>query len=242
MEKTYDETIVEGVVDYSSMLDTLNVKYIPSEYYWQVGEIIKTQGWIIHLSVIRMQVAKLLNIIVPELIAANLPFKIVRDSDTAAALVSGNLGSIHLNKIVCIYSDDDFQLSQIAKKMISITSGLRGARIPTDRNLGGIVYTRYGSFSPIISRGQNDQPIKMIYDHKGQLITDPYSIPFKLPFGITWPFKEIVESNEQNPAKLLNYSYYPISILKPDAKGDVIRALYFRRLGRSDHALSSKAD
>lgn len=220
----------DSVVDYSDILKSYGIVFRPNEFYWQVGELKKTQGWILHLSVIKSQISELLQVIIPELLTYSVPFKIIRDSGIVGSNLGGSLGYAQLGKMASVYPDNDLQALDIAKKLIDLTKGFRGPAIPTDRHLGSVVYTRYGSFNPIIVKDIAGEKLKCIYDQKGELIPDPYNIPFQYPSFAIWPFREIAESMAPYPKKLLNYVYYPQAILKPDAKGNVIRALYFKKL------------
>jgi len=215
--------------DYGEILQVYGVSYFPTEYYWQVGQINKTQGWIIHLSVIKAQLQECLELIIPELLTQNLPFKIIRDAGYAFNLLEGSLGYTALGKLVSVYPEDDMQANYLAKSLLRLTNSFRGPSIPTDFHLGGIIYTRYGSFNPILMKNNKGEMVKHIYNASNQLIQDPYCIPFRFPDAIKWPFQDIATPEAAKIKRLLHYKYYPLLVLKPDAKGDVIRALYFRR-------------
>ncbi|HEY4061117.1 MAG TPA: lanthionine synthetase LanC family protein [Puia sp.] len=217
-------------LDYSEILNLYGVEYVLNEYYWQVGELIKMQGWILHLSVVRVQMPQLLHMVIPELTKHTVAFKIIRDYQTIGANLDGGLGYANLGKMICIYPDSDQQAQYWAKKMIELTKIFRGPAIPTDRHLGSIVYTRYGSFGPVFTNDQGREFRKFILDKEGKPTPDQCTIPFTFPSWVIWPFQEIVTSKLTKPAKLLNYSYYPLIVLKPDVKGNVIRALYFKKI------------
>jgi len=225
-----DLITTKQIFDYSEILDAYGVAYSPVDYYWQVGEAKQVQGWVLHLSVIRMQVQKLMQEIIPDLLAQRVPFRIVRDSIVVFNMLEGGIGYTALGKIVCIYPENESEAFRLAKWLIDRTSSFRGPHIPTDRHLGGIVYTRYGSINPIMIKTSHGEWVKHIYGVHGQLIQDPYHVPFILPEGIPWPFGEITAPKKAKGRKLLNYKYYPLFALKSDVKGNVIRALFFRRL------------
>jgi len=220
---------IENVTDFSEILDTYGVTYFPVDQYWQVGTISKTQGWIIHLSVILAQVRELIQLVVPELLAQRVPFKVVRDVNTAVDLLEAGYGYTTLGKMISIYPEDDTQARDLAEILIQATAAFRGPAIPTDRHLGSIVYTRYGSFNPIYNKNKDGELVRHIYDAGGQLVPDPYEIPFRSPEGIKWPYQDIVPAEIIRSGKLLNNKYYPLVIVKPDAKGFVIKALYFKK-------------
>lgn len=215
--------------NYSEYLDLINIKYKPYEYYWQVGETDKIQGWILHLSIIISQLPELFWNVIPFLVSEQVAFKIIKDRYTAQCLLDGNLGNKSVGKALSIYPNSDSQAILLIQKLMEKTKTFKGPAIPTDILLNGIIYTRYGSFNPII-KIINGEEVKHIYNCEGELIPDPYSIPFSLPQGINWPFSRFATPIVAKPSKLLNHSYYAISVLKNDVKGKVIKALYFKKL------------
>jgi len=225
-----NQALASTMTDFSEILQIRGLDFFPSTYYWQVGKITRTQGWILHLSVGNWRILELLETVIPLLMKSNTTFKIVRDELTSSYLLEGGLGYTQIGKIVGIYPDTDEEANNLAQQLIILTKSFQGPAIPTDRHLGGVVYTRYGSFNPVLVNNQKNEPIPHIYDHRGQLVADPYSIPFVLPQGVKWPFSDIVEPIPPARNKLLNYAYFPLTTIKLDAKGNVIRALYFKKL------------
>jgi serine/threonine protein kinase len=225
-----NESVGNSSWEYSTLLDTYDLKYSESDYYWEIGEIEQVQGWILHLSVIRTQIMKLLEIIIPELVDAKVPFKIIKDDNLTKFILDGNLGYTQIGKVIAIYPKNDSEALLLSKILISLTQSFRGPIIPTDKKLGGVVYCRYGSFNPVRKYGIDGKEVKYIYNFKHELIEDRYSIPFSLPEGVTWPFEEIVSKEVVKPAKLLNRKYKPLVVLKSDAKGNVIKGIYFKGL------------
>ena len=198
-------------------------------YYYQVGSIEKTQGWIIHLSVIYAQAKELMNKVLPYLLRENVAFKIPTNMLIIHQLNEGSLGSANLGKIVRIYPTSDQNDLQIVENLLDLTEGFRGPDIPTDCHLKGIIYTRYGSFNPIIKKNLWGLGEKYIYDSRETLIVDSYAVPFQYPENIRWPFGNIKDPSVSVQPKLLGLTFYPVETIKPDAKGRVIKALYFKR-------------
>jgi serine/threonine protein kinase len=216
--------------DYSELLKEFSLDFEIVGYHLQVGSIGQTQGWILHISVVKSEITKLLNILVPLLASANIPFKIVKDPQAVRNLIDGHLGVTKIGKIISIYPADNKTALLLAKELITLTVPFKGPAIPTDFHLGSIVYTRYGGFSPVIMTDEKGEEVKLIYDQKGNLVKDEYTIPFSLPEGIEWPFDKITPLIFPKPKKTLRGKYRPISHLKTDPKGNVIKALYLRRL------------
>jgi serine/threonine protein kinase len=217
------------IIDYAEILNAFGLQYAEAGHYWQVGENKLTQGWILHLSIVREQFEHLMNTVIPVLIKYAVPFKIIRDRYLLTQNLEGHLGSINIGKSAAIYPVTNSQALALAKHLISLTSTFIGPAILTDRRLGDIIYTRYGAFNPIYKLGQDNTKIKYIYNKKGDLMPDPCSIPFSMPIDICWPFDEITTSLQPSRPKLLNKTYFPIVTLKSDAKGDVKKAIYFKK-------------
>ncbi len=217
-------------IDYSEILEFYNIGYKAVDYHLQIGEIIKTQGWILHISMVISQVIPVFKLVIPFLIKENVPFKIPQDKETCLNLMNGCLGTAQIGKIVSLYPENDALALFIAKELIQLTKPFKGPLVPTDILLGSIVYTRYGSFNAVLQFTNTGQGEKYIYNSKGQLIKDPYSMPFRLPEGIDWPFSSLASEIAPVSKKILNFIYRPTSYLKEDPKGDVYKGVYLKSL------------
>src|SRR5580692_6738962 len=92
IEATEHNGSLTGDQDYSLILQSFGLEYKPADYYWQVGEIIKTQGWILHLSVVLSQIRDMLENIMPILLEEEVPFKIAKNDIIAEDILNGNFG------------------------------------------------------------------------------------------------------------------------------------------------------
>ncbi len=234
---THAHIFIQSPDPYVAFLEEHGLNKNPVSVYWQVGTIDGTQGWILHLSVVKHQLSDLVQIVVPFLLDHGIAFKLPQNMDMARFINEGATGYENLGKMICVYPAEDRQAAAIATKLIQLTEAFRGPAIPTDRALGTIVYTRYGVFNPIIKKNDLGQSIKYLYDAKGVLIADPYHIPFRLPAGVLWPFASIAPPEVSSPEKLIRSTYYPIQTIKRDAKGNVLQALYFRRFWQIRHCI-----
>ncbi len=218
--------------EYSSVLDSFGVKYSGDGLYFQVGSLNGHQGWILHLSVIPIQMRDLILLIIPELLKKHVTFKIAREKDAAMNLLYGNLGYQNMGKVICVYPENDADAVSLSKKLLRLTEGFRGSYIPTDIPLGGILYTRYARFEPIIQPDLRGKEFEYFYDASGNLVKDDYAVPFQLPQGVKWPFDELASSYMPASKKILHDIYRPLSILKSDPRGNVIEGLYLKNLFR----------
>jgi serine/threonine protein kinase len=218
--------------DYAAILKLFDFDYSPADNYWQVGEITKIQGWIIHISVVLFQIEDVFKQVLPYLKQTGTPFRIIMNESIADDLLCGNLGVAQIGKILKIYPDDSAAARNTIKHLLHITKSFRGPYIPTDTCLGGVIYTRFGGFNPIIKKNAHDIEEKYIYDIESKLVKDPYSIPFQMPKGIDWPFNEIAQVDAFIPPEKPNKTYKLIELLKVDPKGNVYRGFYLAGLLR----------
>ncbi|HWK04517.1 MAG TPA: lanthionine synthetase LanC family protein [Puia sp.] len=216
--------------DYMRFVMELGVPYTEDGYYYKVFEINGVQGWILHISVIISEIEDLFHILLPELVAENVPFKIPKNKSIANALLGGNFGYNLLGKIVTIYPENEEIALNLAIKLMGLTKDFRGPVILTDNYLGGSLYARYGAFNGIVKKNENGEIEKWYYNSIAELVKDQYTIPFRLPRGISWPFSDIATVITENRNKNLNNKYRPVLILKEDVRGNVLKGVYIRHL------------
>lgn len=227
-----DASILNKVEDYSEILIAHDLNHSVSGYYLQVGKITKTQGWLLHLSVIISQVESIFQTIIPVLKKHNIPFKIPIDREACINLLQGYFGEAQIGKIITIYPETDYDALLWAKRLAVLTASYKGPYVPTDIHLGGAVYTRYGGFNPIRIVDSFGKEEKFIYNHNREVIKDEYSIPFSLPEGIAWPFTELKSPLPHREPSILNHLYKPLEKLKTDVRGNVYKGLYLKGVFR----------
>lgn len=222
--------------DFRHLLNEFGLAFTEKDFYLQVGEIKQVEGWIIHLSVIRLQMLDLFNRLIPELAAGDIPFKIIRDSETARYILDATLGYEKLGKIMAVYPKEGTDIVALAQRLITLTAQFKGPIIPTDRRLGGIVYTRFGGYNPVIGA---DDPAKIPYIHngRGELVPDTYSIPFQPAADSIWPFESIAPVLPPASRKLWKDKYKPLLILKDDTKGRVLKGIYMKGFLNIKHCI-----
>src|SRR5437016_4904446 len=91
--KSATEGIITPIDDFSFILEKYNLQYKEVGCYFQVKGIPKKQGWMLHISVVRWQILELLEKLMPLLKSLNIPFKIIKDKETARNILDGNLGN-----------------------------------------------------------------------------------------------------------------------------------------------------
>ncbi|MES1218634.1 MAG: lanthionine synthetase LanC family protein, partial [Bacteroidota bacterium] len=219
-------SIEKNTSEYSSILETKGITYNESEYYLHVSEPLNTQGWLLHLTVIHIHLAILLEKILPDLLRMNIPFKVIKSKQLCNELNLGTYGQYLIGKCITLYPSTDKQALEAAQKIIQRTADLKGPEIITDFHLGGIVYTRYGASNNIIASDENGNKSKLYFNDKGEPVIDQYYIPPQIPSWVNFPFENLIKSNIIYPKK--QYNYILIRELKNDPKGKVFKALYFK--------------
>jgi len=231
-----EETIREGhstpVLNYSELLERYGIAFRRAGNYLEVGEIDWVQGWILDISVVQTQVASLLECILPTLIRDNTPFVLVRNMEIARSVLAAELGYHTLAKVISIYPMDSDHAVELALELIALTSSFKGPEILTDRQLGKVVYTRYGAGNAVTRMNDKNIEEKYIYGPTGNLVKDPLTIPFSLPEGVIWPFDRIVPVQPAKIETVLQDRYRPMAVLKEDAKGSVRKGLWLERIYR----------
>jgi serine/threonine protein kinase len=225
-----DLASIHNINDCGVLLHKYDLSYISIGNYYQVGSINWTQGWILHISVVMIQIPNLLNTILPFLKEKKVPFKIVKTLNIGRSILGGSMGLVNLGKIVTIYTSNDEQATELAIELITLTKIFRGPQILTDRKLGSVVYTRYGACNPKIRINEYGIQEEYIYDINCNLILDKKSIPFKESKKINWPFSKITTAKVPKQETILQDKYKPMSILKEDAKGDVKKVLWLKKI------------
>lgn len=211
---------------YYNLLRWYGLDPAPVDFHWQVGRIGRTQGWLLDISIVRSQIVEALQGIIPLMISGGIPFRLVKDHDTAVTVLDGNLGREYLGKILTIYPESDEQAVALAKELIEKTAAFKGPAVLTDIHLGGNVYTRYGGFNPVTLSDAGGNIQQFIYDQNENLVPDVQPIPFVMPVALAWPFGSLALPQAPGEKKILHGIYRPLALLKSDPRGNVIKAFY----------------
>ena len=186
-----------------------SLDYTEEALYLLVGTPPVTNQWTLHITVIRLQFTPLLQKILPALISANVSFRIPKNKDTVKRLLDGSIGDTEIGKIICIYPPQNNKLVTLAKTLVSLTQEFRGPAIPLNFLLGGCVYT------------QMSEPI--LYPNNFSSGNSQKGNPL-----LKWPFDELTPLAKPPSKPLWNDKYKQLAIIKPDPKGRVIQANYFK--------------
>jgi serine/threonine protein kinase len=214
---------VPGGADYVGLLVQMGLVPVQRSVWAHVGTTSGEYGWKFHLSAVQTNAFALLESVLPVLIRRNAAFKIARRGELLGMLNEGALGPTQVGKFMTVYpSQDSREINELAAELITVTSELKGPKVQTDLHLGGVVYARYGSFSPATYRDRLGFFVTTDHSDKGA-----YRIPFVPPEGVPNPFDSFIPPQLSTPAslKLLGPGYLVTGILHTHPKGAVLTAL-----------------
>ena len=204
-----------------------------------VGETRRIQGWKLHISSVPVEAERLLEVILPVLLEAGAPFKLVRDLNDLVELNGGGLGQSQVGKFMTIYPDSDVEAQDIAARLIKTTRGFHGPIIPSDIRLGDVVYARHGGFAPIVAEDRLGHTQLLIYGEDGRLRRDEYALPFQndglahSPFvSVAAPSTGQMRATDIRPAsgaRLVGPGYRIVEVIKASTTGSVLLALDLRQ-------------
>jgi serine/threonine protein kinase len=218
------------IVHFSYLLEQFGLNFFEHEEYLHVGEIAVPSSWIIDISVSLFQLESLCREVIPYFKHQRIPFEIVANSAKADSILNGHSGLLRLGKLISIFPADDNQALSIANFIIARTKQFSGPEILTDCRLSNVVYARYGSFSPQLVETPDGNRQVLLNNSEADLAKAFLNIPFILPPGLRWPFGNFADPKAKKDANFLKNKYRRIKLLKEDAKGNVIKAIFFSKL------------
>ena len=212
---------------YYDVLERLGLQAKKSKVWAYAGMPKSSHGWKLHLSSVQAQAVSLLKLVAPVLNAYSVPFKVASDSTILGLLNEGLLGHTQVGKFITVYIDEltpDKQ-SELLDLLVETTQSFTGPPINTDKPLGGVVYCRYGEFSP--QKKRNRLGIFESVAEEAELVK--YTVPFEPPNGVGGLERYTAgEIHAPNPVKILGPGFLPIGLLKSHPKGQIQLALDMR--------------
>ena len=190
------------------------------------------QGWKLHVSATPRSAPQILEAIVPLLYQESCWFKFAASKALLMRLNEAHAPRGSSGKFITIYAEDDAGVLRLAEACDRATHGLCGPRILSDRAYreGGVVYYRYGAFSPEEIFTPEGSLLHVIRDPQGRPVPDTRGGWFTAPVWAEDPF---VKAGKLEPAVdlagvktvLLHERYRISGALRHANKGGVYRAL-----------------
>ena len=96
---------ITDCLDLSEILRSANLNYSQNEDGYVIGDIPRTQGWVLFIYVVLSQVEPVLKMIAPILADRDIPFRVPKDLGVAHGILDGVLGveKLSISKMfVCV--------------------------------------------------------------------------------------------------------------------------------------------
>lgn len=183
------------------------------------------QGFKIHVSACLSDAVETIKSVIPVLVEANTPFKVLADSWLHRLSNSKRFPRPSSGKFITIYPATHDLFTAIVRNLASATRDIHGPYILSDRRYedSTVIYYRYGGFKRINELLVDGTRRLLIRNGEGRLIPDERMPFFHLPEGIADPFhnNNRIESNDG----LLNGRFRIEAALNFTNTGGVYRAI-----------------
>ncbi|GAA3929385.1 serine/threonine protein kinase [Chitinophaga oryziterrae] len=146
--------------DYTQIVESYGIGFSTNDYYLIADGVPETTDWLIELSIVLPQIEELLKVVLPMAKSLGVPFSMAKNDESAVHILYGNMGYQNLNKVITFYPSGKEQTIQFSQKLVAVTAGFNGPKIPTAAPLGSIVYTEYIGSVPF-EKSMWPFPIKM---------------------------------------------------------------------------------
>lgn len=118
---------------------------------WRVHKLdrpLPSQGWKIHLSATLLSAVDLFETCAETLVRSGCQFKVAASLEMVQKLNGGMAGRSQTGKIITVYCSEPGRARALAEELDSLTRGLPGPVVPSDRRFrpGSNVFYRYGAY------------------------------------------------------------------------------------------------
>jgi serine/threonine protein kinase len=211
--------------DYRSYLTDRGFSFMIRTPYLLIGDMPSSDGWLLHISIVKQQMAELLPSLLDYLGQYNYPFIIPVNKDFHTIILDGRAGLTQVGKVVSIYIVEDDALYELVNYLTVLTAGLKGPSIPTAVHVSQCLAISYGRFF-------NDPDLYMnrhysdLFGYQAQNVL----LQILADNQLKWPFKERLHLKKSRYTRLIKKQYVPIQSLKNDSKGNVIKCIKINRI------------
>ncbi|AYL96537.1 lanthionine synthetase LanC family protein [Mucilaginibacter celer] len=210
--------------DYSYYLMEQGFRFTYAHPYLFAGESSKTDTWLIHITVVRLQFDQLIRPLLAFLKPIAVSFAIPVDADHHSSILDGRSSFPLTGKAITICASTSEEAILIVHHLCTLTKSIIGPSMPCAYHLTDTVGISYGTlFSQNDNRAITGSLFykSAIADNLKQIINTK---------KIAWPFQEIMSLTSFKQPRLLNKQYIPIETFKKDPKGNVFKALKLNRI------------
>ncbi|OOQ60298.1 protein kinase domain-containing protein [Mucilaginibacter pedocola] len=194
-------------------------------------------GWLIHISVVRQQMAALLDKLLRYLIATNLPVSIPTDLEQHSRILDGRSGLSNVAKVLNIHIVDEPAFCKILADLVEMVTGFKGPAIYDTISTGTQVYISWG-------RLPDGHPEPASLDERPGHLPEIRGLLKKIR-SATCHMPELrakLRACQKRPRRLLGLKYVPLQTLKADPKGAVLKCIRLNRLYNIDWCIIKQAE
>lgn len=216
--------------DYRNVLGEGINEIHESRFYYHFSLPSIEQGWILHISVVPIQMRQLCTLVLPILLRYEVPFKLVKNQGIHYNMNNAFFGIDKVGKNISIFPDSVSLLRNLVEDINAISNAFRGPNVVTDFRVGKVSFIRYGSFKNRIEPDSTGGRNRVIFNESGERIIDYYYQPPQCPPWEQLPLKTF-QDGEAGASKLfiIGGKYLPYKILKSDIKGNVYQCVFLSR-------------
>ncbi|WP_438028546.1 class III lanthionine synthetase LanKC [Sorangium sp. So ce233] len=181
-------------------------------------------GFKIHLSTTHDRAREMLAAVVPLLVEEGASFKVLVDERVLDLGNSTFWGRGACGKFVTVYPADDGQLRRLMERVHDVTKDFRGPYILSDRRYrdSKVLFYRHGAFRKARQVNVFGEPVSLLRTADGRMIPDARLPYFDLPEGVSDPFPDTEEEDEE---LVLKARYKALEALGTSSKGGVYLCL-----------------
>jgi hypothetical protein len=192
------------------------------------GAVTPMQGWKLHISAAVACAEEVLRRAMPVLLAENASFKVAGSYSMLRSLNQGNGRLSQVGKFITVYPNDDAQAVRLAAALHTVTLGLFGPPIPSDRPLapGSLVHYRYGGFGLRFLQTSLGEILPAIVEPAGALVPDRRRDYYRAPDWADDPFLQAgVAVTLPEPLSTIGGRYIVAATLHRSSRGMVYLAI-----------------
>ncbi|WP_405164386.1 hypothetical protein OG203_04510 [Nocardia sp. NBC_01499] len=182
-------------------------------------------GWKLHISARTSEFDRIIDIVVPVLLAAGCPFKMARSRRVLQSLNDGRRGGASVGKAWTIYPDPA-QIRQLGTQLAELLHGEKAPRVLSDRKVTGDapVYYRYGPFRRQLVAAADGQLSMLMTGPNGESFDGHAKPTYRQPPWVVDPFTGLVADDTSDLVDILGDHYRPVDGLLQAGHGNVYRA------------------
>lgn len=186
------------------------------------GEL-PAHGWKLHISARAASIRRVADTVLPRIIAAQTPFKVVRSQVALALMNEGTRSPASVGKAITVYPSPTIFV-QLATELAELLAGQPAPRILSDRQVrpDSPVYYRYGPFRQEWRTGRNGGPEIALVGPSGQVTDGLAGLNYVQPDWVEDPFGR---PKEELRGTILGGRYRVTEGFQQAVRGDVYSAV-----------------